>query len=660
MNLLTLLAPAGVIAYALNLLLHLTVICLVVLGASHLFFRRDPAMRHTLCLTGLVCLLLAPIVVGMETKAGSGLVTLALPSVTSAKGSNSVRSTTDKPYRVAISAMLPTQPIVAWGGWAMLAAYMLGVGCGALRLAHGCRRASRLKLDVSPWGEAADCLILHTPERVLPPAPPVFTSPHVASPIAIGLLHPAIILPEGLAETLSPQQLRHVLLHEYAHVAFRHGLGGLLERIAGVLFWPHPLVRMLCRELGRAREEVCDNFASQEDGATCYARTLLTIAQGIDTAPNLVSTLALLGAGTSLEARIAGLLDPRRDRMVSLKRWKLWAATGTAAFAIASTAAVRIVTSQEHTGSLAEGAQLRNDTLPRVFAFRLPQAARSVTPPTLPTRVRAFVWRLPNPAHRRPETAQKMQNMTLKIVNFRATTVTRRQQHKTMVSLCKPTGHTLITLDSGKVNKQTLGTANLDTPPTSDRVHLSSLMQTEPDSDDANTQTPANLYLMFHLTANGHQDAQIDIRSEDNDTAYEVPLNIVVSHDNSSGSVGKTYNAVLDTTDLETQEVLVGRALELQTEARETLLRAVQENEDAQLPRVDSPLKAAAEIVAARLKTEAIQGQIVADRDGDQAEESASVDASQAVKITLEDMPEQGTEQNKTLRAGLPEKTATE
>ncbi|MCW3094509.1 MAG: blaR [Chthonomonadaceae bacterium] len=375
MSMLTLLAPAGVIAYMLNLLLHLTVICMAVLSASWLLFRRDPAARHTLCLTGLICLLLAPVVVGIEAKAGHGLINLSLPTPASAtplaaKG-DPFLSASDKPYRVAISAALPTHPTIVWSGWGILAVYLLGSGWRALRFAHGCRNASRLKQDVAPWTECSDSATLRLVERVLhAPAPPVFTSPHVASPIAIGILRPAVILPEGLSETLTPRQLRHVLLHECAHVAFRHGFGGLLERIAGVLFWPHPLVRALCRELARAREEVCDNFASQEDGATCYARTLLAIAQGIDIAPNLASTLALLSTGTSLEARIAGLLDPRRNRMVSLKRWKLWAVTGTAVFAMASTAAIRVVAAQE------KAAQTPGDVLPgenavtQVFAFQ--------------------------------------------------------------------------------------------------------------------------------------------------------------------------------------------------------------------------------------------------------------------------------------------------
>jgi len=120
----------------------------------------------------------------------------------------------------------------------------------------------------------------------------------------------------------------------------------VIERVTRLLFWPHPLVHALCRELARAREEVCDNVASQEDGAACYARTLLAMAQGMFAAPKVTSALALLGPETSLEERIAGLLDPRRNRMVRMKRGTLWAATSAAVLALGSTAVIRVVASE--------------------------------------------------------------------------------------------------------------------------------------------------------------------------------------------------------------------------------------------------------------------------------------------------------------------------
>src|SRR6202044_2080548 len=56
-----------------------------------------------------------------------------------------------------------------------------------------------------------------------------------------------------------------------------------------------------------------------------------------------------LGPETSLERRISGLLDPRRNRMVGVKRWKLWVVTGGVALTMALAAAVRVVADDTQT-----------------------------------------------------------------------------------------------------------------------------------------------------------------------------------------------------------------------------------------------------------------------------------------------------------------------
>src|SRR5205085_1358200 len=55
----------------------------------------------------------------------------------------------------------------------------------------------------------------------------------------------------------------------------------VLQRLAVILFWPHPLIHQLDRELARAREEVCDNFVLRRTAAPAYARTLLQVAESV-------------------------------------------------------------------------------------------------------------------------------------------------------------------------------------------------------------------------------------------------------------------------------------------------------------------------------------------------------------------------------------------
>jgi len=161
---------------------------------------------------------------------------------------------------------------------------------------------------------------------------------------------------------------------------------------------------------------------------------------------------------------------------------------------------------------------------------------------------------------------------------------------------------------------------------------------------------------MFHLTANGHQDTPSDVPSEENDTVYNVPLNSISSHDNSSVSVGQIYYSVHDTTELESLEALPPGTPTEEAEAAGTVVNTVQQNEEASAPQTGFAWKVNTEAVAAQVKTGAHQDlegyDMVEDLMGDKA------DASQAMKVTLEDWPKQGIEQHKTQRIDGPEKTA--
>ena len=167
--------------------------------------------------------------------------------------------------------------------------------------------------------------------------PPVVTSPTVRGPVAVGLLRPRVILPEGLAESLASDSLRDVLVHECAHVVRLDAWVGLLQRLAGVIFWPHPLVHYASGQLTRAREEVCDNHVLRCGDPRGYARTLLALTEQCLPMGAVRPGLGLLGARWTLADRVAGLLDTRRIPMtrttfrMKIAVWVLLAVTALAA-----------------------------------------------------------------------------------------------------------------------------------------------------------------------------------------------------------------------------------------------------------------------------------------------------------------------------------------
>ncbi len=210
---------------------------------------------------------------------------------------------------------------VALGGLVLL--WAVGVAIGSVRLLLAWRRLSRLRRSL-------ETLDAHNHEAVfsevrqalgLLQLPDVYTSGHVSGPVAIGIFRGGIVLPRTLATSLAPNQLRDVLVHEMAHVLRRDPLVALLQRIAAVVYWPHPLVHWLNLRLARSREEVCDNFVLRVGDPCEYARTLLRLSEGLFAAKAQSVGLALAEGRWTLRDRISGILDPGRNAVTAVKPW---------------------------------------------------------------------------------------------------------------------------------------------------------------------------------------------------------------------------------------------------------------------------------------------------------------------------------------------------
>jgi len=158
-------------------------------------------------------------------------------------------------------------------------------------------------------------------------APRLLVSARAVMPVTLGLFRPAIVLPEGFADDLPPDQCRAVLLHEMAHTARRDSWIGLAQRLAVVLYWWCPLVYWLNRRLADLREEVCDNFVlgSQGDGAP-LAEVLVTLAERVVKPSPLPATLSVFEhhpareRSHALEHRIRRLLSTETNPTTRMNR----------------------------------------------------------------------------------------------------------------------------------------------------------------------------------------------------------------------------------------------------------------------------------------------------------------------------------------------------
>jgi beta-lactamase regulating signal transducer with metallopeptidase domain len=96
-------------------------------------------------------------------------------------------------------------------------------------------------------------------------------------PISFGLFRPIILLPSRLVSNTT--QLRHILLHELAHVSQRDAIGHFLFNLLFPLLYFHPLYWWLRQRTNLARELIADDLAAAFTSRESYAADLLELAK---------------------------------------------------------------------------------------------------------------------------------------------------------------------------------------------------------------------------------------------------------------------------------------------------------------------------------------------------------------------------------------------
>jgi bla regulator protein blaR1 len=152
------------------------------------------------------------------------------------------------------------------------------------------------------------------------------------TPYVIGVMRPVVVLPASLHDR-GPTVLRHILLHEFAHVKRRDMLAASMSVILQCLYWFHPGVWIAVRRLSTCRELACDALAARAAGsASEYRRTLLDMARPLTAVP---AGVGLFGAGELIIRLLAleseAVLPSRRQRLASTLVGALLLCVSTAA-----------------------------------------------------------------------------------------------------------------------------------------------------------------------------------------------------------------------------------------------------------------------------------------------------------------------------------------
>jgi bla regulator protein blaR1 len=148
----------------------------------------------------------------------------------------------------------------------------------------------------------------------------VFRSATLPVPVTIGLVRPAIILPESLLREGNIELLTSAIAHEFIHVARQDYLFNFTYELLFVPISFHPAAALLRRRVKQTRELCCDELVAERIlNAEVYARSLVRLASSAPPLrPLSVTTTVGIADADILEARIMSLL-----RKPELKtRWK--------------------------------------------------------------------------------------------------------------------------------------------------------------------------------------------------------------------------------------------------------------------------------------------------------------------------------------------------
>jgi beta-lactamase regulating signal transducer with metallopeptidase domain len=316
----------------------------------------------------------------VEAPSASSPITSASPSDTGASVAPAAVSAVSRKAR---RSLLLECLFLLWigGGLFFLARWRLN----ALRLAALLRRSA--VLTDSGWNAQVRAL---GGEMAIERHVALLVSNEIEVPITTGILFPKIVLSPDYAEW-SALRRAAILNHELAHIKRLDAFTQALAHLTAALYWFHPLVWLMAREMRSERERACDDqVLAAGTKPSDYAHELLDIVSGLRE-PELAAALAM-ARRSQLEGRVLAVLNPALPRGgVSVK-----AALGIAALTLsivlplgalrpapqASTPAAKAGSKQKP--SPASAPEARHDLSPASDAYNESKPLTAVAPQATP------------------------------------------------------------------------------------------------------------------------------------------------------------------------------------------------------------------------------------------------------------------------------------
>lgn len=229
----------------LHSLWQITVIGLTVFAALRLVRRDQPALRCAIAYAGMVVSLLAfmaTFLAGLQAAPAAGTALFVPPDA-----------------GLVVLLDRATDAIsLAWAiGFALLSVRYAVM----IRATHRLR-AEGLSEVPSLWQQR----LAVWADRLGAGSVRIFESALVRTPLTLGMFRPVILVPAGFFLRLPRDQAEAVLVHELAHICRQDYLLGLIQAFIANVFFFHPAIYYLSRQVDLEREHACDARAALETG----------------------------------------------------------------------------------------------------------------------------------------------------------------------------------------------------------------------------------------------------------------------------------------------------------------------------------------------------------------------------------------------------------
>lgn len=126
-------------------------------------------------------------------------------------------------------------------------------------------------------------------------------------PGVFGIFRPVLVWPEQLSARLDDEHIEAILAHELTHIVGRDNLTAAAHMLVEAIFWFHPLVWWMERQMVKEREQACDEAVVELGGsAETYAEGLLKTCRFCLESP-LPCVAGITGA--DLRRRVAAIVS---------------------------------------------------------------------------------------------------------------------------------------------------------------------------------------------------------------------------------------------------------------------------------------------------------------------------------------------------------------